>query len=414
MKVLWICAKAPTFAKRLMNDIEENVFGGWLDLAAEKLYYDSSIDFSIVCMNNSSPDNYYHEPGFSCYTFSYSNSNKRIFHALFSETPDIVHIHGSEFIYIKDAIDACTSLGLIERCVISMQGIISEYAKHYSEGIPDDIINSYTFRDKIRHDSIADAQEKYRQRGESEIQALRRVKHVIGRTEWDKKIALNINPALVYYFCNETLRPAFYKDVQRDLSRIIPHSIFFSQYTSPIKGFHYLLEAMPSILNKFPDTKIYITGDDLLNLSFRKKLSLSAYNKYLISLIHSFHLENHIVFLGILPEEEMKQRYSVSEVFVSSSILENSSNSICEAMMCRCPVIASGTGGTPSIITNNEDGILYNYLNISELSAAVCELFGNRHKATDIANKAYLRACTRHNPDINYNCLISIYEDLIK
>ena len=414
MKVLWICAKAPAVAKRLMNDLEENVFGGWLDLAAEKLYYDSSIDFSIVCMNNSSPEDYYHEHSFSCYTFSYSNSRKRIFHALFSETPDIIHIHGSEFIYIKDVIDACISLGLIDRCVISLQGIISECAKHYSDGIPDRIIYSYTFRDKLRHDSIADAQEKYRQRGEYEKKALRCVKHVIGRTEWDKKTVLHINPALDYHFCNETLRSAFYKNVERDTSKIIPHSIFFSQYTSPIKGFHFLLEAMPSILNKFPDTKIYITGDDLLNLSFRKKLSLSAYNKYLISLIHSFHLEKHIVFLGTLPEEEMKKRYSASEVFVSSSVLENSSNSICEAMMCRCPVIASDTGGTPSIITNNEDGILYNYSDISELSDAVCELFRNRSKSSDITEKAYLRACTRHNPDINYNCLVSIYEDLIK
>ena len=112
----------------------------------------------------------------------------------------------------------------------------------------------------------------------------------------------------------------------------------------PIKGLHFLLRAMKDILEEYPETKIYvagncITGDD----GFKKKIKMASYGKYLRELIEQYHLEEHIEFLGNLNAEQMKQRYLNSNVFVSPSSMENSPNSVGEAMILGVPVISSIT-----------------------------------------------------------------------
>ena len=387
------------------------IFGGWLDLPAELLYENPEVDFSILYSDLSSPDTDRKSGGFSFHSFGDKNCRERMESVISAEKPDLIHIHGAEFFHSLIAVEVCEKLGLIDRCIVSIQGIISEYAKHYADGVPEQIVNSYTFRDFIRQDNIAKAQEAYAKRGRAEIETLKKAKNISGRTDWDRETCLQINHFLNYYYCNETLRPSFYK-VSRDEHSVIPHSLFFSQYTSPVKGFHFLLEAMPEILDIYPDAKIFVTGGDLLKTDLQQRLRLTSYNKYLISLIKKNRLYNSIVFLGDLSEENMCRQYLASEVFVSASTLENSSNSICEAMITGCPVVASASGGTPSMIESTEEGLLYQYDDPSALADSVCRIFTDTGKASAMAEEAMARAKERHDPQKNMQRLLQIYGEI--
>ena len=410
MRVLWICNQKVKIVSELLGNTAQ-VFGGWLDMPAELLSENSDIDFSILYRDLTSPETDGKIAGFSCHSFGDKNCKERMESVISAEKPDIIHIHGAEFYHSLIAAEVCEKLGILDRCVVSIQGIISECAKHYADGVPEHIVNSFTFRDLIRHDNIALAREAYAARGRAETEILKKAKNIIGRTDWDRETCLRINSGLNYYFCNETLRPSFYK-TSRDERSVIPHSIFFSQYTSPVKGFHFLLEAMPGILERFPDTKIYVTGGDLTKLSVQQRLRLTSYNRYLLTLIEKNHLIHNVFFLGNLPEKSMCRQYLSAEVFVSASTLENSSNSICEAMITGCPVVASATGGTPSMLESPEEGLLYRYDDPDALADSVCGIFTDTGKASAMAEKAMARAKERHDPQKNMQRLLQIYGEI--
>ena len=163
----------------------------------------------------------------------YNKKVEKYFEDIIEEIqPDIIHIFGTEYPHTLAMINVCERLSIIDKVVINIQGLISICAKHYYSGIPNRIINDYTLRDLIKRDNINNQQNKFQQRGKFEIEALKKAKHVIGRTDWDKVCTSQINPTLNYHFCNETLRTEFYKHKWK-IEKCEKNSIFISQWNYP-------------------------------------------------------------------------------------------------------------------------------------------------------------------------------------
>ena len=80
---------------------------------------------------------------------------------------------------------------------------------------------------------------------------------------------------------NETMRSCFYEGSwNREGCR--PYEIFASQGDYPLKGFHYLLQAMPEILEQFPEAHVSVAGNSITACgSLKEKLKISGYGKYL-------------------------------------------------------------------------------------------------------------------------------------
>lgn len=71
--------------------------------------------------------------------------------------------------------------------------------------------------------------------------------------------------------------------------------------------------------------------------SVKEKLKIGSYGKYLRDEIVKYGLEEKVHFLGRLQAEDMCDAYLKSELFVSASALENSPNSVGEAMLLGMP-----------------------------------------------------------------------------
>ena len=161
--------------------------------------------------------------------------------------PDLVHIFGTEFPHGY----ACAKVfHRPERTLVGLQGLCISCADNYMADLPENVQNSRTLRDILKKDSIRQQQEKFYQRAENEKKLLLSVGHVTGRTTFDKTISLEINPSLVYHTMNETMRPQFYSGCW-EIEKTVPGEIFISQGDYPLKGFHYLLQAMQEILQNF-------------------------------------------------------------------------------------------------------------------------------------------------------------------
>ncbi len=100
---------------------------------------------------------------------------------------------------------------------------------------------------------------------------------------------------------------------------------FFGTGDYPLKGMHFLLEAMGRLKENYPDLKLYVAGNSIISHETAKdRCRLSAYGKYLLVLIRLYELQDRVIVLGRLSAEEMKAQFLRSSVFVCPSVMENS------------------------------------------------------------------------------------------
>lgn len=325
--------------------------------------------------------------------------------------PDIVHIWGTEYAHSFMTVIACKREGLINRTIISIQGMVSVYAEHFWGNINTLKIKIPTLADVIYHCGLYNQYIDFIKRGKLEKQALINAKHVIGRTDWDYICTKIINPGIEYHLCNESLRETFYK-YKWNINNCERHSIFSSQSTYPIKGTHALIKAVAIIKKIYPDVHLYVTGRNRLKQGVKERLKDSGYDKYLRSLIFKYGLEDNITFLGNLNEKEMCDRYLKANVYVLPSFIENSPNSLGEAMLLGVPIVAADVGGVKELIQHSEEGYIYQADAPYMLAGNVIRYFKDDSLAIQIGEKARVHALRTHDREKNYMKLIGIYNEI--
>ena len=420
MKILWVCSlPLPEMAAQL--HLNQTSFGGWLIGLSRQLENEKSV--SLYVLANVPPDIGEisgKAAGYFYYTFtglsnrqSEPDENRihRFRNVIHSVQPDVIHVFGSEYAFCQEMVMAAEAEHCGERVVISLQGLMGEIAMHYTDGLSEEVIHHQTLRERMKGQSIAQEQQLFFMRSHFEKYALDHVSHVIGRTEWDHDFTQKMNPKIQYHYCSETLRPEFYGYCW-NCADCEKHSIFISQASYPIKGFHLFLKAMPALIQRFPDLQVYVTGRDLVHLSMKEKFHLDSYRLYLHQLIRQLHLEGYLTFCGTLDAEQMRDHLLSANAFVSPSVLENSSNSIGEAMLVGTPVIASDTGGTCSMIPDSSCGLLYPLLDTDALIEAVSSVFSDPHQCQTLSKGEKRRAAQLFDPAVNQKQLLSIYQSI--
>ena len=415
MNILWLTNQALPEASLLMNE-QTTPFGGWFVSASAALAEQDGIELSIafpkigisnVLALKGTRIKFYTFPSVSEKELRTNKKNTYLTKILDETRPDIVNIFGTEYAHTLAMINACEERNV--KVVISIQGLVSIYAMHYMACLPASVQNKFTIRDLLKQDNLKQQQSKFMKRGAFEIEALRKVNNVIGRTTWDRACTYQINPDALYHFCNETLRDEFYKHTW-DINQCENHSIFLSQASYPIKGLHFMLEAMPLILKRFTDAKLYIGGRDITKTdTLKDKIKISSYGKYIKELIQKYNLQNKVVFTGILDEKQMCDRHCRSHVFVCPSSIENSPNSLGEAMILGVPCVASDVGGVADLLKHNDEGFVYQTDAHYMMAHYVCEIFASDELAINLSKKAKEHAMSTHDRNKNMEALINIY-----
>ncbi len=344
-------------------------------------------------------------------------TEKRLREIIQKFSPDLIHCFGTEYPHTLAAVRAFGSRG---RTLIGIQGLCSIYARYFRADLPDHVWRRTTFRDRVKQDDLRRQYEKYVQRGVYEIEAVQGAGHITGRTKWDKKYTEEWNPRAEYHFMNETLRSNFYGGRWQE-ENCKKYSIFLSQGDYPIKGLHYMLQAMPEILEKYPEAEIYVAGNSIIKSAAEKginglkgKLKLESYGKYILQLMKETGTLHKVHFLGRLDAEQMKRQYLKSHVFVCPSSIENSPNSVGEAMLLGMPVVCAEVGGVADIFANGVDGLLYPAGDVKRLAEAVKIMFAGGERVRAYGEAARVHAGRTHDARKNYERLMEIYGEIVK
>lgn len=407
--ILWICNLVfPEVAKQIGIPISNA--GGWLLGASRELKKIDKYDLHIVSPSNCVSEiiecvvdgvHYIVIPNEN-YTDLYEIIRGKI-------NPCLVHVFGTEMAHSWEIFEVFSP----NKVVITIQGLVSECAKYYYADLPQKIIRRKGIYEIITGDTIARQKQRFYERGLREVALIKQAKYIIGRTAWDKNVIKIINPSAIYMECDETLRKSFY-NCEWDIHKIERYSIMISQGSSPMKGLHYAIRGLEQVKKKYPNAKIYVAGENLLkHARHGRKWTMSSYAKYVYDLIKLYHLKNDVIFLGNMSEQQMCEQYLKSHVYLCPSTLENSSNSLGEAMLIGTPCVASHVGGTPSILTQHIDGYLYTYNSVEDMARCIENIFENDSNAIQVSQSARKHAEITHSPQKNMQQLLAHYEYIL-
>lgn len=315
--------------------------------------------------------------------------------------PDLIHIHGTE-----------ERFGLIQNyvtdipIVFSIQGLIAPYKEKFFSGLPDkDIIRFESWMERIRKISYRDQFKGFVYRAKREIRYLNKAKYVMGRTFWDKDITGMLNMNREFYVVDEILRPPFYHKVwnkkafSEDKIRII----------STISGGIY--KGYETVL------KTALLLKQNTNIDFEWKIA--GYNKdsKWVRIAENYTgiktVDVNVKLMGALDAERLSDELVTSDMYVHVSHIENSPNSVCEAMMLGVPVIASFTGGTASMLEHGKEGFLLQDGDPYVYAGAIVDYYLHFDKVKTYGEKARQRALARHNPNRIGGQLLNAYKMIL-
>jgi glycosyltransferase involved in cell wall biosynthesis len=312
--------------------------------------------------------------------------------------PDIINIFGTE-----------NSFGLLIShtkipVVIHLQGILTVYLhKWFSSGLDQlKILKSSSLIKLLKGTSLFHKYYYYKHAADREKLIIKSCMYFNGRTAWDRRIVYLINPAAKYFHIDEILREEFYqrKWISNNHEK---YKIFSTIQGNIYKGLETVLETA-EILSKFFELVWNIAGIDSTEeivrvLEKKYKKSFKNYN---------------INFLGQLNVSGLIDEMLASDLFVHPSHIDNSPNSVCEAMMLGMPIIATASGGTPSILKNDDEGILIQDGDPFSLAGTIIEVKKNPFQYVRMGENARARALIRHDHQKIVGSLICSYNAILK
>ncbi len=320
--------------------------------------------------------------------------------------PDILHIEGTEFQH------ALTFLECYNRPsnVVSLQGILKNILPHVSGGIQlREALKSINVI--LLFMSLAIKYTNFKIRSISENKIIKKASNILGRTIWDRSHSYYLNKKAKYYVCNRLIRQEFFEN-EWSSNEYLEHSIFVGNSYQPLKGFHNLLKAVVLLKEDFPNIRVFVSGISPYEQKIRKRKLRNAYQIYIISLIEKNELTENIIFLGELSATEMIKYMSVSNVYCLASAIENSPNTLAEAMVLGVPTVASFVGGVDDMI-KNKDILLYRYGDIEVMAYQIKRLFDSKELCQTLSLKSKTYSRVEYNQERTRKDLLYCYDKIL-
>lgn len=415
MKVLWFSLSPCSSAKRFGT---EKIIQGWMISLenAIKRTEDISLEIAYISRIDEHPFEYEGVKYYPIYSKGKSLSEKirnvygstkskdkkmlSIYKSIIEQSkPDIIHIHGTESSFCL-----ITSENTGIPVVYSIQGYIAPYAEQFFAGFPlAELKKHETLKMKLLNKSYVTKYKNFLYDAERERNAVEKAKYIMGRTNWDRAISKLYNPNVKYYVVNEILRPPFYETEWK--KEAFNEKLIITSTISPgiYKGYETLLKAA-ALLKRYAtfefEWRVIGCSKDTVTVKIAEQMTGHDSGKCDISL------------LGMKKAEEVAEELKNADIYCHVSHIENSPNSVCEAMLVGMPVIATFVGGTDCMLEHEKEGILYQDGDPYALAGYIVDLRNNFERAVKLGKKARERALKRHDKEKIITELLNVYKDI--
>ncbi len=142
------------------------------------------------------------------------------------------------------------------------------------------------------------------------------------------------------------------------------------------KGVEILLDAMPQILERYPNAQILFAGQ------YKDVFSEETYANHLMGRIKEYEKNGHWTFLGILNPTEMAAFYPALDALVVPSLNATEAFGLVqiEAMLNNIPCVASALPGVRQPVLMHDMGEIAAIGSANELADGLLKIFANKEK----------------------------------
>lgn len=150
------------------------------------------------------------------------------------------------------------------------------------------------------------------------------------------------------------------------------------RHLEPIYGIDIFLDAL-SMLPPDLNWHCAIAGD-------------GSQRSVLLEQCRELGLDDHVDWLGRIPNEAVPNLIQGADLFVLSSRKESFGVAVLEAAACGCPVVATRVGGVPEIVLDGITGVLVEVENPTELAKAILQVLLDDELQTQMSKSAHQHA----------------------
>jgi glycosyltransferase involved in cell wall biosynthesis/uncharacterized protein (UPF0147 family) len=227
---------------------------------------------------------------------------------------------------------------------------------------------------------------------------------------------------------NNTAKEILYKTygVKKNLIHVIPHGVHHVAFPSKSrakrklnlsghtilstfgmiscdKGIEYAIEALPEVIERYPNVLYLIIGATHPLILKREG---EKYRNKLKRLIAKYKLEDNVKFYNrYLEINELIDYLKATDIYVYPMLSREqaSSGSLSYALSCACPTIATASQYAKNVI-NHERGVLVRFRNSNDIKEALLELIPDKKAREEMKKNAYFysRHMTWQNVALSY------------
>lgn len=175
------------------------------------------------------------------------------------------------------------------------------------------------------------------------------------------------------------------------------------------KGHETFLKAAASVLMQHADSaqrlRFLIIGGPVFESDLQRE-------KHLKNMARSLGIERSVIFTG--PRRDMPQVYAAMDILVLASEAEACGRVVLEAMACGKPVIGTDCGGTPEMIIDGTDGLLFSFGDHAGLADKMNFLLTHPDKAREMGTQARKKIEAGFTIQRHVSAIEDIYDELVR
>jgi glycosyltransferase involved in cell wall biosynthesis len=281
--------------------------------------------------------------------------------------PQIVHVYGTEYAY------GLAALRVSRPVLVSIQGIISLIRNHAPSLF-------YTLQSPI------------------EKKVVRNTRCFDSRTDWANEYIRSQNPDAKIYKLSRAVNAVFFSEQPAAKGM----NLLFVGRVERVKGIEDALQAFAIIHREIPSVRLLVAGRG----SDTYVTAMRTYSRIL-------GISDHVEWLGQRTAVELAGLYAQCSLLLHPTHIDNSPNSVAEAMAAGLPVVASNVGGIPSMVDDGVNGKLVKSGDPQALAKVVLTLLRDDGLRCAISAQAREKAEALFRPDRVAEETMKIYRAML-
>jgi glycosyltransferase involved in cell wall biosynthesis len=188
---------------------------------------------------------------------------------------------------------------------------------------------------------------------------------------------------------------ARFRPVDREILRTRPgvdgEILLSVGHLLPAKGHEWAIRALPLL----PESQLVVVGD-------------GPDRDRLVRLANEIGVTSRVSFVGTVDPDRMPALYTAADVLILASEREGMPNVVLESLACGTPVVASGVGGIPEVITSPVAGRVINDCNEVTIAEAV-----KARRTSEVSRESVREFAHQFDWQSRISAQIELYEDVL-